>query len=194
MQNKKDDLKAELLGMKEAVEQALALVVQGKEEEAREVVQNGIAASGLVSDIGKGPALALHGHTTAPTKVPDGSRVTEGVFDGQHMIGADGKQYLVPPNYASKSKLVEGDMMKLAITQEGAFIYKQIGPIDRRRVNCTLEKDEMGMWQATDGVHRWRLLTAAVTYFKGNPGDEVIILVPGATPSKWAAVDNIIAR
>lgn len=191
MPNQKVDLKAAILNLKEAIERALALVVQGNTEEAREVVRNGIVASGFDET----QSAALHGpHATEPTKVPDGSRVTEGVFDGQHMIGADGKQYLVPPNYASKSKLVEGDMMKLAITQEGAFIYKQIGPIDRRRVNCTLEKDEMGMWHATNGVHRWRLLTAAVTYFKGNQGDEAIILVPSATPSKWAAVENIISR
>lgn len=191
MKNKNGDVKAALLNLKEVVEQALALVIQGNDEEAREVMRHGIGASGF----GETPSAAAHGpHVTEPTKVPDGSRVTEGVFDGQYMIGADGKQYLVPPNYASKSKLVEGDMMKLAITREGAFIYKQIGPIDRRRVNCTLEKDEMGMWHATDGVHRWRLLTAAVTYFKGNQGDEAIILVPSPTPSKWAAVDNIISK
>ena len=35
-------------------------------------------------------------------------RVVDGVFDGEHMIGEDGRKYLVPPNYASKSKLVEG--------------------------------------------------------------------------------------
>ncbi len=191
MKNKNNDLKEVLLNLQEAVAQALALLAQGNEDKAREVVQNVIAASGF----GGAQDAVVHGpHVTEPTKVPDGSRVTEGVFDGQHMIGADGKQYLVPPNYASKSKLVEGDMMKLAITQEGAFIYKQIGPIDRRRVNCKLEKDEMGMWHATDGVHRWRLLTAAVTYFKGNEQDEAIILVPSATPSKWAAVENIISR
>ncbi len=193
MPSKNDDLKSAILNLKETVEQALVLLAQGNEGEARELVQNGIAVSGF--EMTQGVAAQGHGlHVTEPTKVPDGSRVTEGVFDGQHMIGADGKQYLVPPNYASKSKLVEGDMMKLSITQEGAFIYKQIGPIDRRRVNCKLEKDEMGMWHATAGVHRWRLLTAAVTYFKGNQGDEAIILVPSATPSKWAAVENIIAR
>ncbi|MBU1146566.1 hypothetical protein KKD80_03410, partial [Patescibacteria group bacterium] len=41
-----------------------------------------------------------------------GERIMEGVFNGQNMIGADGKEYLVPANYASKSKLVEGDILK----------------------------------------------------------------------------------
>ena len=35
-------------------------------------------------------------------------RVIEGVFDGQMMLGPDGKSYPIPANYASKSKLVEG--------------------------------------------------------------------------------------
>lgn len=193
MQNKKGDFKAALLNVKEAVEQALALVAQGNVEEARQVVQNAIAEEGF----GDAQGVVAQGHgpqVTEPTKVPEGSRVTEGVFDGQHMMGADGKQYLVPPNYASKSKLVEGDMLKLAITVEGAFVYKQIGPIERKRVTCELWQGEQGFFEATDRVHRWRLLTAAVTYFKGKIGDEVIILIPADAPSKWAAVENIIAR
>ena len=67
--------------------------------------------------------------------------VIEGVFDGQIMIGADGKKYSVPANYASKSKLVEGDILKLTIDRQGNFIYKQIGPIERRRLIGSLVKD-----------------------------------------------------
>lgn len=129
-----------------------------------------------------------------PRAAPEGSRVIEGVFDGQYMVGADGKQYLVPPNYASKTKLVEGDMMKLSITPTGAFIYKQISPIVKKRVFGTLGQDENGFWHVTDGVHSWRVLNAAVSYFKGGAGDEAVILIPASTPSKWAAVENIIAR
>src|SRR3989338_10359289 len=59
----------------------------------------------------------------------EGGKVIEGVFDGQNMIGPDAKQYPVPANYASKSKLVEGDVLKLTIAEDGSFIYKQIGPV-----------------------------------------------------------------
>lgn len=183
-----NDLRAELLQFKETIEQALALLSQGNMEEAQKVASRGLAAVPLKSLV-----ISPGGHTE-PTKIPDGSRVIEGVFDGQHMIGADGRQYLVPPNYASKSKLVEGDMLKLAITPEGAFVYKQISPQARHRLTTTLEQDSSGFWTATDGVHRWRLLTAAVSFFKGKSGDEVIILTPSGAPSKWAAVENIIAR
>ncbi len=60
------------------------------------------------------------------------------------MIGADGKQYPVPANYASKSKIVEGDMLKLTITPEGSFIYKQIGPVERRRLIGVVNQDADG--------------------------------------------------
>ena len=69
---------------------------------------------------------------SAPASVS--GRVIEGIFDGQNMMDAAGQSYPVPANYASKSKLVEGDGMKLTITDEGKFIYKQIAPIERRIV------------------------------------------------------------
>ena len=34
-------------------------------------------------------------------------KIIEGIFDGQMMLGPDGKNYPIPANYASKSKLVE---------------------------------------------------------------------------------------
>lgn len=120
------------------------------------------------------------------------SKIIEGVFDGEKMIGPDGKEYSVPANYASKSKLVEGDIMKLTITASGTFIYKQIGPIERARIIGQLEKTDDGLhYVAADGK-KWRVLTASVTYFKGEPGDETVIVIPKTGESKWAAVENII--
>ena len=121
-------------------------------------------------------------------------RVIEGVFNGEAMVGADGKRYNVPPNYASKSKLVEGDILKLTITQNGSFIYKQIGPIERDQFIGVLARDQLtGDWYAVKGERRWRVLNASGTYFHGKPGDQVVILVPKSSRSNWAAVENIIA-
>ncbi|MFA6533918.1 MAG: hypothetical protein WCT37_01965 [Patescibacteria group bacterium] len=126
-------------------------------------------------------------------EVLNNAQVVEGVFDGQKMVGADGREYQVPPNYASKSKLVEGDILKLTIDNRGNFIYKQISPIERSRVKAKLFQDaETRQYFATAGSKRWKLLTAAVTYFKGSPDDEVIILIPQKSKSAWAAVENIV--
>lgn len=125
----------------------------------------------------------------------DAEKVIEGVFNGEFMVGSDGKEYSIPPNYASKSKLVEGDILKLTITKNGSFIYKQIGPIDRDKCKAVLLQDEItGDWYAVADSRRWKLLTASVTYFKGQPGDEVVVLIPKNSKSLWAAVENIIKQ
>ncbi|MFC1598034.1 hypothetical protein ACFL2M_00685 [Patescibacteria group bacterium] len=119
--------------------------------------------------------------------------IIEGVFDGQNVVGPDGKTYTVPANYASKSKLAEGDIMKLTIKNDGSFIYKQIGPVARKRLTGKLVRTETGGYRAVTGKGRsYRLLTASVTYYKGEPGDTVVMLVPEEIDSKWAAVENVV--
>lgn len=59
------------------------------------------------------------------------SKIIEGVFTGEEMLGVDENKYPVPVNYASKSKLVQGDKMKLTIDGSGKMLYKQIKQIDR---------------------------------------------------------------
>jgi len=124
----------------------------------------------------------------------DEGRVIEGVFDGENMIGPDGKQYSMPANYASKSKLVEGDILKLTITSRGTFVYKQIGPIERVRIVGKLDRSSSGDYLAMADGKKWKLLTASVTYYKGEIGDEVVILIPKTGESKWAAVENIVRK
>ena len=120
-------------------------------------------------------------------------RIIEGVFNGEKMIAGDGAEYNVPANYASKSKLVEGDILKLTIVKDGSFIYKQIGPVERKQLVTVLGHNESNNeWFAVTDDNRWKLLTASVTYFHGFAGDEVVIIVPKDGKSKWAAVENII--
>ena len=116
-------------------------------------------------------------------------KVIEGVFDGQNMVGSDGKTYPVPANYASKSKLVQGDLLKLTIADDGAFLYKQIGPIPRKQIVGTL-KLENGHYFVSTGVKDFRVLLASVTYFKAKPGDQVSVNVPEDDVSaEWAALE-----
>lgn len=122
-------------------------------------------------------------------------RIVEGIFDGEKMIGADGKEYSIPPNYASKSKLVEGDTLKLTITNYGRFIYKQINPIDRSRKIGKLAKDAAtDQWYVIENDKKYKVLNASVTFYKGKPGDEAIFIIASNIPNSWAAIDNIIKR
>lgn len=138
----------------------------------------------LISLLGDDPVVMQ------ATKEDNIGKVIEGVFDGQNMVGGDGKTYPVPANYASKSKLVQGDILKLTIAEDGSFLYKQIGPIPRRQLVGTLTQKE-GHYYVEVGEKSFRVLLASVTYFKAKPGDQVSINVPEDTEVdvEWAALE-----
>lgn len=125
-------------------------------------------------------------------KESEASQIVEGIFDGEKMIGLDGKTYPVPPNYASKSKLVEGDLLKLTITEDGTFLYKQISPIDRRKLIGTIITDDKGKFYVYSEGKKYRVLLASLTYFKAKEGDEVTLVVPKEKISKWAAIEAVL--
>lgn len=128
-----------------------------------------------------------------PMSSADG-QIIHGTFDGQIMVGEDDKQYPVPANYASKSKLVEGDMLKLTITPEGNFVYKQIGPAQRRYLIGIVQRDEKGNYSIIAEGKKYKVLLAAATYFKIEPGDEVTLVVPKDGQSQWAAIENVLKK
>ncbi len=137
----------------------------------------------LMSLVGEDPVVAA-----AIAEEPLG-KIIEGVFDGQTMVGSDGKNYPVPANYASKSKLVQGDILKLTIADDGSFLYKQIGPVPRKQVVGML-KLENGHYFVDVSGKQYRVLLASVTYFKAKPGDQVSVNVPeDDTHAEWAALE-----
>jgi hypothetical protein len=152
-------------------------------------------ATKMMEKIEAGEDVDISSLTQKPPRQadPEEGEIVEGVFDGVQMMGNDGKEYSIPPNYASKSKLVEGDILKLTILDDGSFLYKQIGPAERKRLRGTLMQDEdTGEYTVMAGGNTYKVLSASVTYFKGEVGDEVVILVPSDKQSQWAAVENIM--
>lgn len=145
------------------------------------------AAKELLMSIMGDDGAIITPHTNANEEAR--GKVIEGVFDGQKMAGPDGKEYPVPANYASKSKLVEGDILKLTITDDGGFVYKQIGPIERRQIIGTLVQHDGAYYVEANGKE-YRILLASVTYFRINIGDQVTIIIPEDNPdATWAAVE-----
>jgi hypothetical protein len=137
----------------------------------------------LISLVGEDPIV------TSNSKEENLGKVIEGVFDGQNMVGSDGKTYPVPANYASKSKLVQGDILKLTVADDGAFLYKQIGPIPRKQiVGVLIQKD--GHYYVDTSTKMYRVLLASVTYFKAKPGDQISINIPqDDIDAEWAAIE-----
>ncbi len=139
----------------------------------------------LTSVLGDGDVIAT---PAAPADIVDG-KIIEGVFDGQIMIGPDGKNYPVPANYASKSKLVEGDILKLTISENGKFLYKQIGPVERRTVIGTLTNHDDQYFVEVNGKE-YKILYASITYFRLKVGDQVTVIIPADNEdASWAAVE-----
>ncbi|MBU2524861.1 hypothetical protein KKG71_06740 [Patescibacteria group bacterium] len=125
--------------------------------------------------------------------IDEETKIIEGVFDGQNMIGPNGKNYPVPANYASKSKLIPGDVLKLTISGDGHFIYKQIGPIERNKIVGVLTKED-GQFKVLGEGKVFKVLLASVTYFKADVGDEVTLVVPAHEESEWGAIENVIPK
>ena len=138
----------------------------------------------LTSVIGDGDTI------TAPRDMivsGEEGKIIEGVFDGQVMLGPDGKNYPVPTNYASKSKLVEGDIMKLTITPEGKFLYKQIGPVERKTVIGTITRHDDKYFVEVGG-REYEVL------YKLPPSSRQTIKMPAGPPSRLRSRLNLILK
>jgi len=159
--------------------------------EILELIENSLkSAKQLVKDLTeKDLENVLAKDTQEP--LTDQAKVIEGIFDGENMMGPGGKKFPVPANYSSKSKLVPGDILKLNISSDGKFIFKQIGPIERKTLVGKLVAEENEFGIMVDSKY-YCVLLAAVTFFKAKPGDQVTIIVPEKGDSKWAAIENVI--
>ncbi len=144
-------------------------------------------------DVGDGISAPLYidAATIAAPRVEGNVRIIEGVFDGQNMQAPDQRLYPIPANYASKSKLIPGDRLKLTITERGEFKYKQIGPIPRRQL--------VGIVTYNDGEYYilaenkvYKVLLASITYYKAEVGSQVTIIVPEQGESEWCAIEHLL--
>jgi len=131
-----------------------------------------------------------------PSQGTGDEQAVEGIFNGGQMVDAEGKTYQVSANYASKSKLVEGDPLKLYITPDGKFFYKQLGPIPRITTPGTLRAEGSHYVIDADDGKTYSVLTASVTYYMSlyglRAGDRVMILLPADRPAVWAVIDNVL--
>jgi len=147
---------------------------------------------GVELDEVKSKASSLSYSATASEEYDEDVKILEGVFDGQNMIGSDSNVYPVPANYASKSKLVEGDTLKLTIQPNGAFLYKQIEQIVRVMVTGQLVLDGSQYQVLADDGKTYKVLYASITFFKAMVGDTVTVILPAGQEASWGAIENVI--
>ncbi len=121
------------------------------------------------------------------------SKIVEWVYTGDDMLGVDGNKYPVPVNYSSKSKMVQWDKLKLTIEGSGRMLYKQILPIARETKVGLLTK-EKEKYQVIAEWKTYDVLTAAVTHFKAEIGDNVTVIVPAGKEATFAAIDSVLPK
>lgn len=182
--NRMTDLK-KLVRVKELVENAESALKVARQLLADEMGLNDAEAVDTESYKEKAATLSRSTEGTG--------KVIEGVFDGQNMVDPKGNVYPVPANYASKSKLVPGDVLKLTVTEEGKFLYKQIGPVERKTVVGPLVYND-GRYQVLANDKAYSVLLASVTYFRAEVGDEVTLIIPMEEDSDWGAIEAVLPK
>jgi hypothetical protein len=126
----------------------------------------------------------------------------EGYFDGENMIGDNGKVYTVPQNYASKSQLVVGDKMKWSMIKDGFDGYKEVfkltQPVLREKVIGKFVVEGNNYGAMVDGYPTMvKILKASATFAMKNLGlaigGKVALYVPKAGSSaNWGAFINVV--
>ncbi len=121
------------------------------------------------------------------------NKIVEWVFTWEEMLWSDKNTYPVPVNYASKSKLVQWDKLKLTIEANGRMLYKQIAPIERETKLGLLTSDNGKYQVIADGI-TYNVLTAAVTHFKAEIWDSITIVLPKWKEANFAAIETVIPK
>ncbi len=112
-----------------------------------------------------------------------------GVFDGEGMV-ADGTTYPVSGNYASKSKLIDGDALKMVIKSDGTMFFKQMRHVDRESVFGTYLGDNTV--RVSDKT--FKVIQQSVSFYGLAEGDMVACEVSKDRRSTFAAVTGIVRR
>lgn len=116
-----------------------------------------------------------------------------GTFDGTYLTTLDGRKFPVPEGYASKTKLVFGDKLKM-IEERGQRHFKQIEQVRRIFANGIFSQKE-GRFVAVTADGSYRLLQSSLRYYGGGEGDEVRIILPeGNKHAPFAAIDSILKK
>ncbi len=172
----------------------LSIEIEHIESDLKKIKNTLVTLSNLKDNIGDLDAIVKASKSKKPVQTSSWNSI-EGEFDGYFMVGDDAKKYPVPINYASKSKLISGDRLKVTIKDGGELVYKLIEPAQRQHVKAILsqdEKDTHKYYAIAEDKQTYNLNTAAVTFFKWLPGDEAYITINKSWKGNYAALEAII--
>lgn len=113
-----------------------------------------------------------------------------GKFNGFEMVTDSGKKHKINENYAAKSKLVYGDVLKL-IEEDGKSIFKQIEKVNKERVEGILTKKE-GEWYLLTDRGSYKVSDAAAEYHKAELNSQAVAFLPADDlDAPFATLDTV---
>jgi hypothetical protein len=109
---------------------------------------------------------------------PDYSQVPgiTGTFDGYYLVTETGEKLEVPANYAAKSRLVFGDILKV-VEEDGKQLFKQITKVPRKKLEAVANKKE-GKWYALAEAGSYKISDIAADFNALQVNDKITILIP----------------
>lgn len=113
-----------------------------------------------------------------------------GIFDGYRMHTEDGSKFDVPLNYAAKSKLVYGDILKM-IDKDGKKMFKHIQKVDRTKIDGILTKKE-GEWYLLTDRGSYKVSDVAAEFQKAQLNSVATAFIPTEKlDAPFATIDEI---
>lgn len=115
----------------------------------------------------------------------------EGVFDGVFLVPTDGEKIEVPAAYASKTRILYGDTIKM-YDDNGEKKFKVMVKQSRKKLNAMATKRD-GKWYALTGLGAYKISDSYAEFNKLGVNDQLTILVPeGNLLVPFAAVEEVI--
>ncbi len=180
--------------------QALSLTIEGIESELKKVKNTLSTLATLKDNIGNIDSIIETSKkwlssSQSTNQHDDHKNIIEWIFDWYFMVGDDLKKYPVPVNYSSKSKLVPWDRLKVTIKDNGELMYKLILPAERKHIRAVLSRDNKDyskFYAIASDSQTYTLNTAAISFFKWLPGDEIYITINKDGKGSYAALEAVI--
>lgn len=134
-------------------------------------------------------------NTNPNTNTKNDENASEGItgyFDGLFMVSSNGKKYEVPRNYAAKSKLVYGDVLKMIQDEKGANTFKQVEKQPRKKIEgIAVKKDNA--WILLSDAGAYELSSTAAEFKNVQEHDEVTAFIPDNNSNvPYAALDEVL--
>ncbi len=131
----------------------------------------------------------------APQALPEVDPATapgiEGTFDGAFLVPAEGEKVEVPVAYASKTRILYGDTVKM-YDDNGEKKFKVMVKQPRKRLNAMATKRD-NKWYALTGLGAYKISDSFAEFNKMGLDDQLTILVPeGNLLVPFAAIEEVI--